>query len=98
MYVWIILILIIFMLHNLEEIITIEKWFHKTYPQVKKRIPASVQSKLEKTNMTSAKFSVIVFVLSIFVSALIIVDVMKNQNYLFLGINLFFALNYSHCT
>ena len=66
-YVWILSFLIIFMLHNLEEIITIERWFEKTYPRVSRKIPSAVQKELKNyEDTTSAQFSVVVFVFSVF--------------------------------
>ena len=93
-YIWVLFFLIIFMLHNLEEIITIERWFQKTYPRVRKKIPLFAQKELENyTDITSAQFSVVVFVLSVFSSALILLAVITEHDYLFLGVTLFFALN-----
>ena len=93
-YVWILSFLIIFMLHNLEEIITIERWFGKTYPRVSRKIPSAVQKELKNyKDTTSTQFSVVVFVFSVFASALIGIAVITQQYYLFLGVSLFFALN-----
>ncbi|MDW0118356.1 HXXEE domain-containing protein [Sporosarcina thermotolerans] len=92
--VWIISFLIIFMLHNLEEIIMVEKWIKKTYPRVRDKIPSSMQKELNHYNdITSVQFAVIVFVFSIFASILILIAVVTQHYYLFLGVNLFFALN-----
>lgn len=93
-YVWSLLFLIIFMLHNLEEIITIERWFRKTYPKVRDRIPSFVQKELKNyQDTTSAQFAVVVFVFSIFTSSLVIISALTQYDYLFLGVNLLFALN-----
>lgn len=82
------------MLHNLEEIITIERWFQKTYPRINNKIPPVVQKELNNyKNITSGQFSVVIFVFSVFVSVLILISVINQHYYLFLGINLFFALN-----
>lgn len=82
------------MLHNLEEIITIERWFQKAYSRVNERIPSFVQNELRNyKDITSAQFSVVVFVFSIFVSALILIAVITQRYYLFLGVNLLFAFN-----
>lgn len=43
--------------------------------------------------MTSARFAVAIFMLSVFVSALLLIAVMTQHDYLFLGINLFFTIN-----
>lgn len=92
--IWILSFLIIFMLHNLEEIITVERWFQKTYLKVSKRIPLVVQRELEDyKTITSRQFSLVVFVFSIFVSGLILMAVLTQHYYLFLGVNLLFALN-----
>lgn len=93
-YGWILSFLIIFMLHNLEEIITVEKWIQKTYPRVYDKIPLFIQKQLNNyKDITSAQFALVVFVLSVFVSAIIVITVLTEHYYLFLGINLFFALN-----
>jgi len=93
-YVWILSFLIIFMLHNLEEIIMIERWFQKTYPLVRERIPSFIQKELNNfKDITSAQFSIVVFVFSVFASALILIAVITQHYYLFLGVNLLFALN-----
>lgn len=61
--------LIIFMLHNLEEIVAIEKWLSHTYPKKKELIPTFFQKEIEKVkDMTAVQFSVVVFVVSVFVS------------------------------
>lgn len=84
----------IFMLHNLEEIIMVEKWIQKTYPRVRHKIPSSIQKELNRyQDMTSIQFAVTVFVLSVFASILILVAVMTQHYYLFLGINFIFAIN-----
>ncbi|MFD2627688.1 HXXEE domain-containing protein [Oceanobacillus kapialis] len=91
---WVLTFLIIFMLHNLEEIITIEKWIQKTYPRVSRMIPLFVQKELKKyKDITSAKFAVVVFVFSVFTSILILIAVITQHYYLFLGVNLLFAIN-----
>lgn len=93
-HIWILFFLMVFMLHNLEEIMTIEKWFQKTYPLVSKKIPSFAKKELNQyKDITSKHFSVVVFVLSIFVSMLIAIAVITDQYQLFLGVNLFFALN-----
>jgi hypothetical protein len=93
-YVCILSFLIIFMLHNLEEIITIERWFDKTYPRVSRKIPSAVQKELKKyEDITSAQFSIVVFVFSVFSSTLIGIALVTQQYYLFLGVSLFFAVN-----
>lgn len=90
----ILLFIIIFMLHNLEEIMTIEQWFNNTYPRVSQKIPSFVQKEIQNfKNNTATQFSVVVFVLSIAFSALIIIIVMTNYFFIFLGLNLLFALN-----
>jgi len=86
--------LIIFMLHNFEEIITIEKWFHKTYPRIKERIPPFFNREMEQfKTITTAQFSIAVCVLFIVSSVLIIISITTNHYFLFLGLNIFFSLN-----
>lgn len=86
--------LIIFMIHNFEEIITIEKWFQKTYPNIRERFPAVARKEIEKMKVTSAAtFSIAVCVLFIVASALVIITIITEQYFLFIGLNIFFALN-----
>lgn len=86
--------IIIFMLHNLEEVITIEKWFKTTYPLVQNRIPSFIQKELKNyKDITSVQFSIVIFVFSIFVSVLVLIAVITQHYYLFLGVNFFYALN-----
>jgi len=66
----------------------------KKYPKVSKRIPPVVQRELEDYKaITSRQFSVVVFVFSVFVSGLILMAMLTQHYYLFLGVNLLFALN-----
>ncbi len=93
-YVWIVVFLIIFMLHNLEEIITIERWFKKIYPRVRKRIPSFAQAEMKKfENISATQFSFVVFLVSVGASALILVTVMTDYYFLFIGLNFLFAIN-----
>lgn len=93
-YVWVLSFLVIFMLHNLEEIITVEKWIQKTYPRVRDNIPSFIKKEINNyKDITSAQFAMVVFVFSVFVSILILIAVMTQHYYLFLGVNLLFALN-----
>ncbi|GIO21420.1 HXXEE domain-containing protein [Oceanobacillus sp. J11TS1] len=86
--------LIIFMLHNFEEIIMIERWFHKKYPEIRKRIPTFAINELEKVKTTtSVQFSIVVCLLFIVAAALILVTVITEQYFLFFGLNIIFALN-----
>lgn len=86
--------LIIFMLHNFEEIIMIERWFHKKYPEIRERIPPFAISELEKfKTMTSVQFSIVVCILFIVAAALILVTVITQQYFLFFGLNIILALN-----
>ncbi|GAB2575425.1 HXXEE domain-containing protein [Gracilibacillus alcaliphilus] len=92
--IWIWSFLMIFMLHNLEEIITIERWFTHTYPRIKERIPLFAQKEIgNRKSTTATQFAVAVMAVSI-VACLIIVLTAASQHYfLFLGFNMFFALN-----
>lgn len=93
MNVWMLIFVIIFMLHNLEEIISVEKWFQKTYPRVRNRIPSLIQQQLDQIGMTTVRFAVVVFVISILASILLLISVWTEQYYFFFGISFFFALN-----
>ncbi|GGA80480.1 HXXEE domain-containing protein [Ornithinibacillus halotolerans] len=96
--IWVLAFIMIFMLHNLEEIITVERWMKKTYPQIRSKIPSFAQSEIEKNkDITSAQFAVVVLALSVLASAFLLVAVLTEQYYLFLGIALVFAVNiFSH--
>jgi hypothetical protein len=86
--------ILVFMLHNLEEIITIEKWHKQTFPRISYRIPSFIQKEIKQFNdITSAQFALVVFILSIVVSALILIAIMTQHYFLFLGVALPFALN-----
>jgi len=86
--------LIIFMLHNLEEIMTIERWFKNTYPRINKRIPMFAQKEISTfESITATQFSVVVFVLSVALSALILIAVMTQYFFILLGLNLLLAIN-----
>jgi len=86
--------LIVFMLHNFEEILTIEKWFKNTFPTIRNQIPTLVKKELEKEEkITSGQFSIAVCVLFIISSVLILLTVIQGYYFLFIGLNIFFALN-----
>lgn len=86
--------LIVFMLHNFEEIILIERWFNKTYPTIKGRIPKFLRKEVEPfSSMTAARFALVVGLLFIPVSALIFITVTTDQYFIFLGLNIVLALN-----
>lgn len=98
MEVWILTFLIIFMLHNLEEIMMVERWMKGTYPQVRGKIPSFAQKELDQVkDMTSGRFAIVVFLLSIFASALLFLSATTQLDFLFFGLNFVFALNiFSH--
>lgn len=86
--------LIVFMVHNFEEIIMIEKWFHTTYPDIKEKLPAFARNELEKRKqITTVQFTMAVFVLFLIVSLFIILTILQGYFFLFVGFNLFFSLN-----
>lgn len=80
---------------NLEEIRTIERWFQTTYLRVSKKIPSVIQKELnDYKDISSAQFSVVIFVFSVFNSALIWIAVLLQHDYLFLGVKFFLLLIY----
>lgn len=82
------------MLHNLEEIMTIERWFKNIYPRISQRVPSFAQKEIKNfESITATQFSVVVFVLSIAFSALLLVAVITQHFFIFLGLNLLFAIN-----
>src|SRR5690625_6684221 len=82
------------MLHNFEEILTIEKWFKNTFPTIRNQIPTLVKKELEKEEkITSGQFSIAVCVLFIISSVLILLTVIQGYYFLFIGLNIFFTLN-----
>ncbi|RFA36332.1 HXXEE domain-containing protein [Virgibacillus dokdonensis] len=98
MDIFIFIFLIIFMLHNLEEIIMVERWMKKTYPRVKHKVPPFMQKELDDfKDITAAQFAIVVFGVSILASILLLISLTNEQYYLFLGISLAFAINiFSH--
>ncbi|MEI3606166.1 HXXEE domain-containing protein [Pseudogracilibacillus sp. SE30717A] len=91
---WMLMFLIVFMLHNFEEIFTIEYWFNTTYADIKEHIPSSIIIELEKSkSMTAGQFAMAVCVLFLAVSMLLTISVTTELYWLFLGANIFFALN-----
>lgn len=82
------------MLHNLEEIIMIERWMKKTYPEIRERLPQFAKRELDSLQTTTAaQFSLVVFILSILASALIVITITTDEYFLFVGLNIIFALN-----
>jgi hypothetical protein len=91
---WMWIFIVVFMIHNFEEIFTVEYWFKKIYPHTRDRLPAPILQQLENTkSMTAGQFAMAVFVLFLPVSALLIISVTTELYFLFFGANLFFALN-----
>ena len=91
--IWVLSFIMIFMLHNLEEIITIEKWRQRTYPRIAHKIPSFIRKELESNKITTVQFAVVVFVLSVVVSGGLIYTSVFEQYFIFLGVCLFFAAN-----
>lgn len=61
---------IIFVLHDLEEIIMIEKWMETNLDVINDKLPSKIADKVIKQfSMTTAQFSVAVLVIFIFVSS-----------------------------
>lgn len=89
------LFLIVFMVHNFEEIITVEYWMKKIYPSIKETLPTFVQGHLEQEkDMTAGQFTIAVGVLFVVVSILLVISTLRTDlYYLFFGANIFFALN-----
>lgn len=91
---WIWMFLIVFMLHNFEEIFTIEYWFNMVYSDTKEHIPSYIIQQMEESkSMTAGQFTMAVCVLFLAVSVLLIISVTTELYFLFLGANIFFALN-----
>jgi hypothetical protein len=94
MDIYVLAFIIIFMLHNLEEILSIERWFKHIYPRIMDRVPAFAQKELKKfENITAAQFAMVVFLLSIVFAALFLIAVMTDQYFIFIGLNFLFAVN-----
>lgn len=61
---------IIFVLHDLEEIIMVEKWMDKNSGTIYNKLPTKIADKVIKQfSMSTAQFSVAVFVIFVFVSS-----------------------------
>lgn len=90
----ILIFLVIFMLHNLEEIIMVERWAKRNYPRVKDRIPSYFQKTIDDLkDITAVQFAIVVFIVSVFGSILILVAVIGDYMFLFFGLAIIFALN-----
>lgn len=90
----ILIFLVIFMLHNLEEIIMVERWAKRNYPRVKDRIPSYFQKTIDDLkDITAVQFAIVVFIVSVFGSILILVAVLGDYLFLFFGLAIIFALN-----
>lgn len=90
----ILIFLVIFMLHNLEEIIMVERWAKRNYPRVKDRIPSYFQKTIDDLkDITAVQFAIVVFIVSVFGSILILVGVIGDYMFLFFGLAIIFALN-----
>lgn len=92
MLIW--LFVVVFMIHNFEEIILIERWFNRTYPIVKHRIPSFALSDIEKMKtITAAQFTFSILILFVSTIFLIYMTFLTNNLAYFLGMNIFFGLN-----
>ena len=90
----ILIFLVIFMLHNLEEIIMVERWAKRNYPRVKDRIPSYFQKTIDDLkDITAVQFAIVVFIVSVFGSILILVAVIGDYMFLFFGLAIIFVLN-----
>lgn len=90
----ILIFLVIFMLHNLEEVIMVERWVKVNYPRVKDKIPLFFQKEIDSfINVTAAQFALVVFIISVFSSLLIVGAVIGDYKFLFLGVAMVFAIN-----
>lgn len=90
----ILIFLVIFMLHNLEEIIMVERWAKRNYPRVKDRIPSYFQKTIDDLkDITAVQFAIVVFIVSVFGSIIILVGVIGDYMFLFFGLAIIFALN-----
>lgn len=90
----ILIFLVIFMLHNLEEIIMVERWAKRNYPRVKDRIPSYFQKTIDDLkDITAVQFAIVVFIVSVFGSIIILVAVLGDYLFLFFGLAIIFALN-----
>lgn len=91
---WMIIFILIFMLHNLEEVVMVEKWIGRIYPRVVDKVPLFIQKELNNNkNMTSTQFAWVVLLVSIFASILMMVAIFTEHYSLFVGLNFIFALN-----
>lgn len=90
----ILIFLVIFMLHNLEEIIMVERWAKRNYPRVKDRIPSYFQKTIDDLkDITAVQFAIVVFIVSVFGSIIILVGVIGDYMFLFFGLAMVFGLN-----
>ncbi len=91
---------ILFIIHDFEEIILVEKWLHKNRNKIYKRLPPKIADRIVKQfSMTTAQFAAAVIVIFLFVSAATISAIYYLYNgtswslYFFIAVSLVFFIH-----
>lgn len=90
--VW--LFIVVFLLHDLEEIIYVESWIKKNRNQVISKVPAKVGKRLDKIfNITSGQFAVAVLLEFIIFIPFVFIAAEQEKFFVFLSFNTLFFLH-----
>lgn len=90
--VW--LFIVIFVIHDLEEIIWVEPWIKKNGKQVITKLPAKMQRQMEKMfNITSSQFAIAVLLEFLIFIPFTYVAAEQGKFFIFIAINSLFLLH-----
>lgn len=91
---------ILFIIHDFEEIILVEKWLHNNRKKIYKRLPPKIADRIVKQfSMTTAQFAAAVIVIFLFVSAATVSAIQYLYNgtswnlYFFIAVTLVFFIH-----
>lgn len=88
------LFIVIFVLHDLEEIIWVESWIKKNRKQVVNMVPTRIKNQLHKMlNITSGQFAVAVLLEFILFIPITFIAVEQGKLFMFISINSLFLLH-----
>lgn len=88
------LFIVIFVLHDLEEIIWVESWIKKNKKQVVNKVPTRIKNQLNKMlNITSGQFAVAVLLEFIIFIPITFIAVEHGKFFMFISINSLFLLH-----
>lgn len=88
------LFIVIFVLHDLEEIIWVESWTKKNRKQVVNKVPTGIKNQLNKMlNITSGQFAVAVLLEFIIFIPITFIAAEHGKFFMFISINSLFLLH-----